>query len=85
MSVAAGFVLLNTAVGVVMGHCLVIWTPHTAFAASAVDLPPPARLLLMLTLLLLLMMPDWLLTVLLLVFDSEWALSFEMPRVAVMT
>ena len=35
---------------------------------------------------LLLMMPDWLLPLLLLMFDSDWALSFEMPKlIAVMT
>ena len=85
MSVAAGFVLLDTAVGVAMGRCLVELTPHMASAASTVILPPPARLLLMLTMLLLWMMPNWLLPLLLLVFDSEWVLPFEMPKlVAVM-
>ena len=87
MSVAAGFVLLNTVVGVVMGRCLVIWIPRTtASAAPTVVLPPSARLLLMLNMLLLLMMPNWLLPLLLLVFDSELTLSFKMPKlIAVMT
>ena len=44
--------LSDTAIGVVMGRCLVIWTPHTAFATSTVVLPRSARLLLMLTMLL---------------------------------
>ena len=57
MSVATGFVLLDTAVGVVMGRSLVILTPHTVSAASTVILPPSTRLLLMLTMLLVLMMP----------------------------
>ena len=71
-SVACGFVLLNTAVDVVTGRCLVISTPHLASVAPAVVvLPPSARLLLMLTMLLLLRMPNWLLPMLLLVLDSE--------------
>ena len=78
MSVSADFVLLDTAVGVVMGRCLVIGTLHTDSAASTVVLPLSARLLLMLTMLLVLMMPNWLLPLLLLVFDSEWVLCFEM-------
>ena len=86
ISVAVGVSLLDTAVRVVMGRWLVIRTPHTTSAASTVVLPPSARLLLMLTMLLLLMMPNWLLALLLLVFDSEWALYFGMPKlVAVLT
>ena len=64
MGVVAGIVLLDTAVTVVMGRYLVIWTPHTTSAASTVVLPPSARLLLMFTILLL-MMPNWMLPLLL--------------------
>ena len=72
MSVAAGFVLLDTAaVVVVMGRCLVILTPHTASTTSTVVLPPSTRLLLTLTMLLLRMMPNWLQPLVLLVFDTE--------------
>ena len=57
----------------------VVFHVHTASAAFLVW-PPSARLLLMVTMLLLLMMPNWLLPLLLLVFDSEWALSFEKSK-----
>ena len=48
------------------------------FLLSTVVLPPSARLLRILTMLLLLVILNRLLPLLLLVFDSEWALSFEM-------
>ena len=76
MNVAAGFVQLDTAVGIVMGRCLVIRTPYTAPTASTNVLLPSARILLMLTMLLLIIMPNWLLPLLLVVLDSEWALCF---------
>ena len=49
------------------------------FLLSTIVLPPFARLFRMLTMLLLLMMPNRLLPLLLVVFDSEWTLLLKCP------